>query len=57
MKQANLQVVGRQKRRYSSYQGEITPEVPNVLKRDFPAKQALALVGCIFSNIVDKLSL
>jgi transposase InsO family protein len=39
MRQANLQVVCRQKRRYSSYQGEITPEVPNVLKRDFHASR------------------
>jgi transposase InsO family protein len=35
MKQAGLYVACYKKRRYSSYQGEITPEVPNVLKCDF----------------------
>lgn len=35
MKQADLHVAFRRKRSYSSYQGEITPEVPNVINRDF----------------------
>ena len=37
MKQENLQVALKKKRAYSSYQGEITPAVPNVLQRDFHA--------------------
>lgn len=37
MKQAGLQVVNRKRANYCSYQGEITPAVPNLLKRDFHA--------------------
>ena len=39
MKQAGLYAVCHQKRHYSSYQGELTPEVPNILNRDFHASQ------------------
>lgn len=35
MKQEQLQPIVRRKRAYSSYQGEITPAVPNMLQRDF----------------------
>jgi transposase InsO family protein len=37
MKQENLQAAVKKKRVYSSYQGEFTPAVPNVLQRDFHA--------------------
>ena len=37
MKQTELQVIAKKKRAYSSYQGEITPAVPNVLQRNFHA--------------------
>lgn len=37
MKQENLMVSSRKRRKYSSYQGEITPAVENVMKRDFHA--------------------
>jgi len=35
MKQEKLQVTVKKKRAYSSYQGEITPAVPNVIQRNF----------------------
>lgn len=35
MKQEKLQVVGKRQRAYNSYQGEVTPAVPNVLQRKF----------------------
>ena len=37
MKEANLVVVGRRKRKYSSYQGESCPAAPNLVARDFHA--------------------
>ena len=37
MKYDGLAVSVRKKRRYSSYKGEITPAVPNILKRNFHA--------------------
>lgn len=37
MKQEKLQVAAKKKRVYSSYQGEITPAVPNVIQRNFHA--------------------
>lgn len=37
MKELNLKVYQKRKRKYSSYQGEITPEVPNIINRDFKA--------------------
>ena len=37
MRDENLVVVGCKKRRYSSYMGEISPPVPNVIERDFHA--------------------
>ena len=37
MKQTKLQVIAKKKRAYSSYQGEITPAVPNVIQRNFRA--------------------
>lgn len=37
MKTDNLTVYVPRKRKYSSYQGEISPEVPNLLERDFHA--------------------
>ena len=39
MKQVGVQGVNRKKTSYSSYQGEITPAVPNLLKRDFHANR------------------
>lgn len=39
MKDAHLCVMGRKKRHYSSYKGEITPAVPNILNRDFHAER------------------
>lgn len=38
MKQEHLQPIVRKKRAYSSYQGEITPAVPNMLQRNFHAE-------------------
>ena len=38
MKQEQLQPVVRKKRAYSSYRGEITPAVPNIVARDFHAE-------------------
>lgn len=38
MKQEQLQPIVRKKRAYISYQGEITPAVPNMLKRNFHAE-------------------
>jgi transposase InsO family protein len=38
MRDENLTVVGRRKRKYSSYKGEISPPVPNVIERDFHAE-------------------
>ncbi len=37
MKEGSLVVVGHKKRKYSSYLGEISPPVPNVIERDFHA--------------------
>ena len=37
MQDENLTAAGRKKRRYNSYKGEISPEVPNVIARDFHA--------------------
>lgn len=37
MHDGSLTVVGRRKRRYSSYKGEISPPAPNVIERDFRA--------------------
>lgn len=37
MRDENLIVVGRKKRKYSSYKGEISPAVSNVINRDFHA--------------------
>ena len=37
MKEERLSVKIKRKRRYLSYKGEISPEVPNLLKRDFHA--------------------
>ena len=39
MGEEQLVVQGRKKRKYSSYLGEISPAVPNVLERDFHAEQ------------------
>ena len=39
MKQVGVQGANREKTRYSSYRGEITPAVPNLLKRDFHANR------------------
>lgn len=38
MRQERLQPVVRRKRAYSSYQGEITPAVPNIIQRNFRAE-------------------
>ena len=38
MRDESLIVVGRKKRRYSSYRGEISPPMPNVIERDFHAE-------------------
>lgn len=35
MKEENLQVINRRYQKYSSYAGEISPAVPNLLRRDF----------------------
>lgn len=37
MGQEQLVVIGKRKRKYSSYQGEVTPAVPNIIARDFHA--------------------
>jgi putative transposase len=37
MREGNLVVVGHKKRKYSSYLGEISPAVPNLIERDFHA--------------------
>ncbi len=37
MKEEQLIVPGRKKRKYSSYKGEISPEVENIIQRDFHA--------------------
>ena len=37
MKEENLVVILKKRRKYSSYQGEISPAVPNLLERDFHA--------------------
>lgn len=37
MREEGLEVKTKKRRKYSSYQGEISPPVPNVLKRDFHA--------------------
>lgn len=37
MRDEGLHVYTRRRRKYSSYQGEISPEVPNVIARDFHA--------------------
>lgn len=39
MKQIGLVVYQKRKRKYSSYVGEISPEVPNLLNRDFKANK------------------
>ena len=38
MHEENLVVVSRKKRKYSSYKGEISPAVPNIIERDFRAE-------------------
>lgn len=37
MREENLSVPFKKRRKYSSYKGEITPAAPNILKRDFHA--------------------
>jgi transposase InsO family protein/transposase-like protein len=37
MSDENLVVVGRKKRKYNAYKGEISPPVPNLIERDFHA--------------------
>ena len=37
MAEHQLVVIGKRKRKYSSYQGEITPAVPNIIARNFHA--------------------
>lgn len=37
MQEECLEVKTKRRRKYSSYQGEISPSVPNVLERDFYA--------------------
>lgn len=39
MNDANLNVIAQKSHKYNSYQGEISPEVPNILKRDFHAEK------------------
>lgn len=39
MKEQNLYVISIKKKKYSSYLGEITPSVPNILNRDFEASK------------------
>lgn len=38
MNEEQLIVKAARKRKYNSYKGEITPEVDNIIKRDFSAK-------------------
>ena len=38
MAEEQLVVISKHKRRYSSYRGEITPAVPNIVQRDFHAE-------------------
>lgn len=38
MRQEQLQPVVKRKRAYSSYQGEITPAVPNIIQHNFRAE-------------------
>jgi transposase InsO family protein/transposase-like protein len=38
MREENLVVVGRKRRKYNSYLGEISPPVPNIIQRDFHAE-------------------
>lgn len=40
MKQEKLQVIAKRQRAYRSYQGEITPAVPNMLQRNFHADRS-----------------
>lgn len=37
MKEENIKVINSKRKRYSSYLGELSPEVPNVINRDFSA--------------------
>lgn len=37
MREENLEVTQKKRKKYSSYQGEIFPVVPNVLQRDYHA--------------------
>lgn len=39
MQEENLQIKTKRRRRYSSYKGEISPGVPNIVQRDFHADQ------------------
>ena len=39
MKEDKLTVLSIKRKKYNSYKGEITPAVPNVIKRDFHAEQ------------------
>lgn len=39
MNEEQLIVKAARKRKYNSYKGEITPEVDNIIKRDFSAKK------------------
>ena len=39
MKAENLTVPAKGTKKYSSYRGEITPEVDNIINRDFHAEQ------------------
>jgi transposase InsO family protein/transposase-like protein len=39
MQEENLIVITKKRRKYSSYKGEITPSVPNLIQRDFHANK------------------
>jgi transposase InsO family protein len=39
MKESGLRVMAKKKKAYSSYRGEITPAVPNILQRNFRASK------------------
>ena len=39
MRENSMIVRGKNTRKYSSYRGEISPDVPNVIKRDFRASK------------------
>ena len=39
MKEENLVVISLKQKKYSSYIGEISPEVPNLIARDFHAEK------------------